>query len=265
MDSGLRELVVICAGLLTLASSVGNSTRASEYVARDPFFYRDFGSSGIDYASTHIEEAASDANAENLGDYYCYCTVSVRTYTKAWSGDSAYADSDGDTLWGRSWRWDGPPGTAPGGTLDWVADGGGTVTVHGTTHPVNGNAYSWADAWAAECGSVLNYDSYGGDGEALGSVQDNDLGECDPWVYVTSGDVTNDTDNEQGHYYGAATWRCNEGGSTSVSSGTSLVDFQGGAQCINSSHTIAVGTESGAWADSCSSASADVILYADFF
>jgi len=253
MNIRLKWSLVAWTALVVLGAGAPKNVRAYEYVPSGPSVDSDFDVPWESHTSTHDEEANAESGAEEGG----YCTASVRTYTKGWDGDSAGAGMTGWGSWSQSWEWNGPPGTAPGGTLGWSADGGGSVYAQGCTRPgENGSASSSAGAGAGEGG---------GGGGASGSVSDSNVGSANANAGVSWGHYFGVVeDKEEGAFLAYAWWACNAGLSTPIPSGTSSVCFGGSVNCCCNSSANGGPDESGAWADSGSSADADVSLSASF-
>ncbi len=256
--SGLFGLAL----LLVLAMGTAKTGVTYEYVASEPSFGSASDDSEDSSTSTHTEESDADGSADEGG----YCNASARTYAAAWDGDGAIADASAWGSWSQSWEWNGPPGTAPGGTLSWVANGGGSAAVSGDTDPGDdGGALSASSGSGSEGGSGSGGSGGSGWGYVSGYVQDDDWASLSGDVGVSYGNQTYIGGIEDyGHYNAAVLWQCNTGESTSIPSGTSSVDFGGGASCDSYAGAGAGPLGSGATAGADGSAHADISLSASF-
>lgn len=252
-----------CTVVLVFGIAPVNLARAYEYVTSGPSYDYDSDDSPDSSTSTHIEESDADGDADEGG----YCWGTVLTYTWAKDGDSASADGGGWGSWSKSWDWNGPPGTAPGGTLDWVANGSGDAYVDGSTDPgQSGGASASASASSYSGGGGSGGSGGAGTAWASGSVEDDDPGSIDGNAYTSHGDRRNyDPHFDYGSFWAYAWWVCNAGDSTSIPSGTSSVYFGGIASASGSSDASAGPVQSGAEAGSGSSADADVNLSASLY
>jgi len=99
-----------------LAIAPVKNAGAYSYVASGPYLPTYSEKTENSETSTHSSESSVDADALSYG----YVTVEAGTYAKALDGDSAVPSASAWAGWQKYWEWDGPPGTAPGGTLDLV-------------------------------------------------------------------------------------------------------------------------------------------------
>jgi hypothetical protein len=135
------------------------------------------------YASTSTKYEHGSAGAEPYETGYVICSADGEGWAK--NNDTASVDVGADALVVLYWTWDGPPGTAPGGTLSWLQDGDGGSEANGWNDlPNGGNAScsseansgvegdgwsssSWASANAN--GSATDYAQGSGNCSATGS------------------------------------------------------------------------------------------------
>ena len=201
-------------------------------------------------SATAEEDAEATASATVGGTVSCYATA----YTWAKDGDGATADISSYASWGLSWEWNGPPATAPGGTLSWEHDADGSATANGENTVGSGEALSAAGA-SSETSSSSPGSSSWATGNAEASVYDNATatgeasadGSPTPDVYPTENPGT-------GRYYYSVTWDSFADGTEAILDGTSYVSFSGGVSCYCWSGAgagpHAIGAE--AWADATS-------------
>lgn len=259
-----RLLVAGLSVLLVLAMDSVETVKAYEYV-EDIETYEDQSDGYNRRTSTYIEYAYASANAEDLGDGAGAGDCDVSTHTWA-ENDTAVADSSADAAWHIDWTWDGPPGTAPGGTLSWYHWGFGHANAWGhndeITDPNTQGAFSVANADSQTCAlgtpGGLAYATI----NALGYVYDDERGqgavsaEGEP-EYPWTG-----PDPQTGYswYDMSIDWDLEAEDEETIAEGTSYVYFSGHVDCDNYSAAAAGGTEAVAK----TAASANVSVTADF-
>jgi len=230
--------------LLILAASPIQNAGAYSYVASGPYLPTDMEKTENSESQTHSSEASVSADAYDYG----YVTVDAATYAKAQDGDSAWPSASAYAGWQKHWQWDGPPGTAPGGTLDWYATAGGYSFCHGDTYPgVSGGAMSVADAGAT--GGAGGSGGAGDNGAhgVFGYVEDGSWAYADYYSYGPDGGwYDGDYYEDYGEYAAQASWNFDIGDYTSIPSGTSYVNYSTGVTCDTYSAVGAGPEESGA-------------------
>lgn len=120
MKSTTRWFLLSLGVLAVLLTGLSQKGTAYEYTAWTES-NEDASFTPEDQTSTHWEDATASGDAdESTGTCSCY------VHTWAWAKeDSASATAHAQYTYGKHWVWNGPPGTAPGGTLSWSLDGQG--------------------------------------------------------------------------------------------------------------------------------------------
>lgn len=195
----------------------------------------------IDYGNDSYESEegpGEDNNAVGTADEQGECTCMVyadcdangvegpeSTYANAWAYGTFIID----------WTWNGPPGGAPGGTLDWSVGGGGNAYAYGYNKVPDGDATSASDAESEIWSDDPNDSSYGS-GYAYGAAIDED----EPWgnwswdADPNEGFRANSTNRwaEKGNYSYSIEWEFEAGNpEEEIASGTTYIYFAGGAYC----------------------------------
>jgi hypothetical protein len=221
-------LLLSLGGFMVVLVGLGQKGTAYEYTpSTDSHEYSS--ATPEDYTATHSEDAtASKEASESNGQ--CSCGVHAYTWAKE---DNAVAEAHADASYGKYWDWNGPPGTAPGGTLYWYQDGQGSEWAIGANWPENGGAFNVADcetttfshspssnrySWANSHGHVTDNGNPSGGSTYGGS----------PWPYYHD---PYDRDGS-GWYDYRITWATDPNDpAESVASGTAHISFSGGAMC----------------------------------
>jgi len=256
-------LLPLVAALLVLAQGTVRTANAYEYVEGDPEYYS-FESEDYNRGnSTYWEFAYADGDATEAG--VCSC----QAWSIAWAeGDSAYAFAEATGLWSIDWTWNGPPGEAPGGTLDWSHYGNGDSYASGHNEiddPNTQSATSVSDADTYTSGSGTE-GSASGSSYVYGYVVDYNKASGDisysgnPSIDFKISFMKNDKDN--GWYEIALEWDLYTGDEEDISEGTTYIYFDGAADCESaaSANSNASGAESECEGD----ADADVSISASF-
>jgi hypothetical protein len=207
--------------------------------------------------STYWECASAQASVDvDNGD--CSATTHAYAWVKC-DGASAYGEAD--AAYEKNWVWNGPPGEAPGGTLSWSQDGVGLSSIYGWNNA--SNAYSYADSYSITWAATAATTSYSW-GRATGDVTNLGVGTGTatyggspaPWYHDPN------VLNVSGEYDASMDWSTWDDDSEEIATGTTLVQFLGGASSYNSSYANATasGVESLAYAHGYASAE----LWADF-
>lgn len=257
----------VFAGSLLLAVGAIKNVSAYQYAVSGPYTPDDTDKTATSHTSTHISEADASAVAQSCG----YCAASVSTYTAAIHADSAVASSSAVAGWQKSWEWDGPPGTAPGATLEWVSDGVGFASCYGHSDPsTDGGALSVASADCYGAGTGSQEAGAYGYGSVFGYVEDWDWASADAEAYGTPDDngqtgyaiYEEEPWGGSGYYDCSAEWQANFGSTANIPSGTSYVYYNGGVVCSDYSGAGAGPCESEAFANAHTSAQAQIYLFA---
>lgn len=195
--------------------------------------------------STKVEYTDVDVDAQTWG--YCYCRVYARSWAKA--VDSASADASGEGYWQKSWQWQGPPSTPPGGTLSWYIYAEGSADAWGNSNPGSGgSAISDANGYSCAFYARSTGSTYDGGARAYGYVQNNNEGTGDATVYLPA-QGTKDKYHGPGYYDYSADWTLTGDDDDSVASGTSNVYVLAGAACDGNTEASASGAGSGSEAE----------------
>jgi len=204
-------------------------TANADYIASDPVYDDDT------YESEEGpgEDIYATSDSTEGGGLSCY--VFVDCDADGIEGpESTYGYAAGWADWQKDWTWNGPPGNAPGGTLDWSQNGRGNSYAYGDNALNGGSADSLADA---ESG-VYSYGTEGsgyGSAYAWGYATDNNWGlgnyscSADPSEDFSIGDTNYNFGI--GWYSYAVEWEFETGDEESIPSGTTYVWFAGGADC----------------------------------
>jgi len=198
--------------------------------------------------STKVEYTHVDADGQTWG--YCYCRVYARSWAKA--VDSASADAFGEGYWQKSWHWQGPPSTPPGGTLSWYIYAEGSADAWGNSNPGSGgSAVSDANGYSCAFYARSTGSTYDGGAKAYGSVQNNNDGTGDALVYSPAQMVpgTQHKYHGQGYYDYSVDWTLTGDDDDSVASGTSNVSVLAGVACDGNTDASASGAGSGSEAE----------------
>ncbi len=123
---------VPCVVSLIVVATCVNTAGAYSYVvtsstwtsAPDEYFH---------YSSTRCEEEYQTATASEGG---ASCTT--ETFAAGMSGDDASASAVSIAETDKDWEWDGPAGTAPGGSQLWYYAGDGYSQVSGVNAKIQG-------------------------------------------------------------------------------------------------------------------------------
>ncbi|OHB65912.1 MAG: hypothetical protein A2Y77_01320 [Planctomycetes bacterium RBG_13_62_9] len=264
MKQQIKWSLLVLAAIVALVAGMERVTLGYEYVVSepDPDVYDANDSTPNDTTSTHDEYAFASGYANPNGT----CTADVGTSAWAKDGDGAAPEAWAEAYWGRSWDWNGPPGTAPGGTLQWSYSGYGYLDAWGHNDVGDGQALSVASASGSTSGSGSEGTGGNAYGSASGYVYDDDLGSASASMGGSPEPSGGDpVENENyGSYEASIDWANYDGDSTSIPSGTSNVYFSGGASCDSYSGAGAGPYQSGAEAFADTSGSTTTSLSADF-
>jgi hypothetical protein len=245
-----------------LGMAIVQDAGAYEYVASGPYLSADTDQTENSESQTHSSEASASADPYSYG----YVTAEVGTYAMARNGDSAAPSASASAGWQKYWQWNGPAGTAPGGTLDWYCD-------------ASGFSSCWGMLDLGNSGEGFSVASGQGHGASGGSTGIGDFGYGEVFGYLDdSGTYTGDASAdgpdggnyeaepyaEPGAYDCSAEWRFNIGDWTSIPSGTSYVHYSTAAICDTFSGAAAAPEESGAEARAWTSVDAHVSGSATF-
>jgi len=249
MKSMTRWLLLSMGVLTVLLIGLSQKATAYEYVPSTESS-EDVSFTPEDHTTTHWEDATASGDAdESTG----ICSCDVHTY--AWAkGDYASATAHAQYTYGKHWVWSGPPGTtAPGGSLSWSLDGQGFEWAWASSWPRTGSSYASAyvesDTWTAV---VSPYNFYYSLGYSSGDVTNNGnpTGGSNwggsPWPFYKP----IDDDGGPGWFDYSIRWATDPSGSEPVASGTTHVDFLGGAICDSDSYASGTPTGSSAEAQS---------------
>lgn len=214
------------------------------------------------HTSTKWEDATASATPDK-NDSTCSC--GVHTYAWAKVEDSAIAFAMAWAMVSEEWVWNGPPGTAPGGTLDWNHDGQGLVSLWGYRDSTQGSTRCASNAdslTGATCSTGPLLSRFIGSAE--GSVSDWNLATAG-----TSHDVTDATLPEAWHFadqypappggYGYGwfdlllNWGIYDYGSANIAPGTAQFIFDFPAFCDSYSEAEADG-DAATWSSTYASA-----------
>lgn len=222
------------------------------------------------YDSYESEEGPGEDNnavgsADEEGE--CVCTVWADCDANGVEGpESTYANAWAYGTYIIDWTWNGPPGEAPGGTLDWSIDGGGNSYAYGYNKVPDGDATSVADAnsgiWSdgTEGSAYANGEAYGAaidEGEPWGDW----TWDAVPWQGFSQGPTNRWA--EKGNYSFSIEWEfAASNPEEDIASVTTYVYFSGGADCGCASSANAYDTaESHANSDSYAFAGVDGTFY----
>lgn len=265
METKTRYSLLILAAIAALMAGMERVTMGYSYVAStpDPELYDDDYETPDDYTSTHTEDAYALGNADSDGT----CVADVASYAWAVDGDAAVAEAEATAGWGRSWTWDGPPGTAPGATLGWSYWGDGYASAGGDSSLGNGGSTISVTSASGSAGGNGSGGGADGWGDASGYVYDDDLASASASRGGSPEPDGNEPVEQEGYgwYNAFINWANYDGDSTSIASGTSNIYFSGGAYCSTYSGAGTGPSGSGAEADAGASANASASLSADLY
>ncbi len=223
-EKGFYVLLLTEVLAIAFLSSVTVHTAKAEYVEGDP----DFG----EYEYEDYEEDGELAVASGDADEDGSCSCWAWTQAIADGGESRYAYADASGWWMIDWTWNGAPGQAPGGTLDWSVTGIGADYAYGENKITSGSATSASDS-DSELWGYGTEGSADGSGEAWGSVEDEKWGSggWDADGYPSEDfDVTDyDESAYLKRYSYAVEWDFKSGDLETIPSGTTYIYFSGGA------------------------------------
>jgi len=112
MTSVMKSSLSVAAWIILLVGLTQKATPYEYVPSTDD--YGEGSATPEDHTATHWEDAtASAAGNRSTGE----CSCGVHTYAWAKDSDYAYAEAHADGSYHKQWDWNGPPGTAPGGTL----------------------------------------------------------------------------------------------------------------------------------------------------
>jgi hypothetical protein len=178
------------------------------------------------------------------------CSAVGHAYAEGWNGTaSAYWDTY--AAYEKHWVWNGPAGTAPGGTLSWVHDGWGTAAANGSTHerPPGTSTYSEGNAESATWTATSNEVSCVW-ANASGNVTDDNLGtgtadanwtRKEPWWVVV------DPNHQAGVFRISIEWSVYDDEDEDITPGTGVVHFLGGAICDGTPYARGQGAGTDVW------------------
>jgi len=242
MKSVIKRSLFSLGALVVSVTGLSQKGTAYEYVpSTDSYEYSS--ATPEERTDAHWWDASASADAdESTGD----CSCGVHTYTWA-KEDSAVAEADADGAYSKDWDWNGPPGTAPGGTLSWSHDGQGFSSAYGHNWPNQGGAFSVANADSETCAQTSSTASYAW-GNASGYVTDGGAptaseaagGSPEPYY------VDPHWDYDWGMFDYSVEWAVWDEGDDPIASGTSHIDYAGGASCYSYSGASGGPSESGA-------------------
>ena len=221
------DWMFLCVVVLLITPWASLQTVAHYEYEETPQRYSDWDPPINNESSTAEEDAEATASATEDGTVGCYATA----YTWAKDGDGATAGISSEASWGLFWEWNGPPATAPGGTLSWEHDADGSAIVDGNNIVANGSAFNVADASSGTSSGSPGSSSWA-TGNAQASVYDSDTatgeasatGSPDPDVFPSEYP-------DLGEYYYSVIWDSFADGMESIPVGTSYVSFSGGVSC----------------------------------
>jgi hypothetical protein len=150
----------------------GQTARAYYYVPNTDKYEYDDATPEEKTSTLWIEGSAIASVDESSGE----ASASVHTY--AWAKqDGGIAEAEADAVYSCDWDWNGPPGTAPGGSLNWSHDGSGYASINGSN-----SAGDWQlSNMACGASASAHTSAYGtgasssGTGSVSASVSDDDL------------------------------------------------------------------------------------------
>ncbi|UCG49354.1 MAG: hypothetical protein JSU94_06130 [Phycisphaerales bacterium] len=164
------------------------------------------------------------------------------------------------------WTWDGPPGDAPGGTLDWSQSASGVAQVEGAVAITQGGSAASASARADVFASVRpDYANHfiwvDGSTEAPGSetttYATGGTWPVEPdWLYTSE-------DPQEDEFEAWALWGMSCGDSETFPAGTVTVYIQGLIACHGCADTEVIWGP-GNWAEGCGIAQGEVSYSATF-
>lgn len=257
-------LLATLAALVIMASGIVQSANA-EYVEGNPEPYYDDSDDYNRGSSTYTEKATSTSDATSGGSCSCYA------YAKAWAkGNSASADADSYGTWLIDWAWNGPPGEAPGGSLDWSQWATGTAgawannyvpspSTQWATSASSGDSESWSTGTEGSAYADVGAWGYAEDGDTAGG---DTSGNADPTENLDPG-VVNEYDTPPDYAMTMDGWSFSASNEEGIASGTTYVYFAGGATCDAAASAGSGGTGEEATAEGDASVSASV--GADFY
>jgi hypothetical protein len=152
---------------------------------------------------TKLEDGYAVATPSQTGNVTCSANIT------AWAqdDDSAALDVGAGGLTVLHWIWNGPPGTAPGGTLSWDQTGSGRAEAYGLNTVPNGtHAENDCEAYSGVEGESSSKESWA-TGNAWGSVQDYDWPDeygflAEQWPEESSGTLYKQVADEGKYWYG---------------------------------------------------------------
>lgn len=219
------------------------------------------------YSSTQWEEEYATASASSGG---ASCTA--ETFAQGNSGGDASASTTTLAQTAKEWEWDGPAGTAPGGSLFWYYAGDGYSQVSGINTTVEGVPSSGNISSDAIGAGALAYGdtTYDGSGTASGTVEDTDTGTGTVYYQGTAsyydqyGNPVYDTDIDEtygsGTFDGSIVWNSYGEDTSVIPAGTGSFEIIGQVGCsCSSTANNTTGTS-----ESESSAHTTLVMYTDF-
>jgi hypothetical protein len=174
------------------------------------------------------------------------CSAVGHAYAEGRNGTaSAYWDTY--AAYEKHWVWNGPAGTAPGGTLSWVHDGWGMAAANGGNTnkylPPGTSSYCEGDVEGITWTTDSNEVSYVG-ANASGSVTDRNLGTGTAdasWTRTKPWWVVVDPNHQAGAFRISIEWSVYDHDDEDITPGTGVVHFLGGAICDGTSYARAQG------------------------
>jgi hypothetical protein len=267
----LPGLLMVCA-LMAVLRLVGIATASTYVYSAVPYDYNT--PAVLIYNETQWIEEIAAVSGEDVPEYdFAYVTCTADGYVRG-TDDTADAGPWADGGIYRTWEWDGPPGTAPGGTLSWYHTGDGSAQAYGKTYNLVAGDTAQSDAYAF-AGSLVRPEATGGEtaaaiGTASASVLNSNTGTGDYDIdgYPDPGSVYYSYPTEeigQGFAYFSVEWNAfyEPDDPEDIPSGTSYVDLLGAVLCWCDLDATS-STSQGGYAEAEGTANATVYAYGDF-
>lgn len=228
MKTRKMDLFAACFVSLVIVATIGGPASAFSYVSSystwdsvpDDYYYQD---------STVWEEENATASA---GSSTNSCTT--ETFARGSNGGAASAGISAFAGTDKVWEWDGPAGTAPGGSLYWYYAGDGYSQASGVNDDGDGG-YVSSNGVAAGAVAYGSTQKNGG-ARAYGSVTDYATGSGDAYVMGNcSYDNGVSEDVGSGTFDFSISWNAYGSSTATIPSGTGSFELNTEVYCSCSS------------------------------
>ena|GEM_PF-1239993 len=236
-------------GAATLLAILAAQTATAEYIRTDWGDNYDDGDMTQYYSSWGYESGTADSSYGN-------CEAEVDVHYENWVESDANDSHDLYGCWEASanahslWAWDGPPGTAPGGTLDWSQSATGNAVTEGLVYLAgdgSASAAGRADVFASVRNDYADHFIWvQGSTEAPGS-NTTAYATGNTWPVEPDWLITSE-DPQEDEFMAWAIWGMSCGDSETIPAGTRTVYIAGLITCDACSDTEAIsGPTGGNW------------------